>query len=109
MFKKYCKDCGCIVEVEYGQTEYTCTVCKRTGKINDLVPQWTLDARMEQLKAMHTIMMNANDENLYMRWIYLMPDCPSKEDFFDIALDKEQYNECFDLFLKLAKHEDMRW
>lgn len=106
---RYCKNCGSVVQTEYGKTEYVCEVCKQTAHLKDLLAGWTKDARMSQLKAMHDMMCEANDESLYMRWINLMPDGATKEDFFDIALDDEMYNECFDLFIKLVAKDGMRW
>ena len=62
----------------------------------------TIESRINQLKAMHTLMTEANDENIYMHWATLaVPDCPSEDDFEYIAQDEELYNECFDLFVKL--------
>ena len=109
MDKRYCKHCGQLITISYGQEEYTCLSCGNKGSFKDLVAQWTLDARMKQLKAMHELLCECNDERIYMNWIYLMPDCPTKEDFFDIALDEEQYNECWELFLKLVKSDGIRW
>ena len=57
---------------------------------------------------MHELMCQANDENIYMTWIYLMPDEPSEEDFEYIASDDEAYNECFDLFVKLIAKKGNR-
>ena len=105
----YCKHCGSEVKTEYGKTEFMCPNCGVVSKRNELVNAWTLDARMTQLKAMHTIMCECNEESIYFSWILLMPDAPTVDDFRDIALDEEQYNECFDLFLKLAAKEGMRW
>ena len=44
-----------------------------------------------------------------MTWIYLMPDCPAEEDFESIAIDDEQYSECFDLFVKLISKKGNRY
>lgn len=107
-FNYYCKDCGAVVETEYGKTEYTCT-CGRNVHIKDLVSGWVREARINQLKAMHTLMCNANDEGIYGSWIYTMPDEPSEDDFIDIALNESMYNECFDKFIKLIKYEGNRW
>ena len=71
--------------------------------------QWTKNVRIRQLKAMHELMTLANDENIYMAWIYTMPDEPSEEDFEDIAEDDEMYNECFDAFVRLIKHDGNRY
>lgn len=71
--------------------------------------KWAKDVRIKQLKAMHELMTLANDEDIYMAWIYTMPDEPSEEDFEDIAEDDEMYNECFDAFVRLIKDNDCRW
>lgn len=106
---RYCKNCGSVVEIEYGKMEGICKGCNQTVSRKDLLAGWTKDARMSQLKAMHDMMCEANDELLYMSWIHIMPDGATKEDFFDIALDDELYNECFDLFVKLVVKDGMRW
>ena len=72
--------------------------------------KYTRKARMAQLKAMHELMMNANNEGIYMVWIVTgVPDCPTEDDFEDIAADDKLYNECFDLFVKLIAREGNRW
>lgn len=66
--------------------------------------------RIEQLKAMHSLMQNANDEEIYMAWITLgVPDEPYEDDFVYIAEDDEAYNECFDLFVRLIRDDGCRW
>lgn len=71
---------------------------------------FTRDPRIVQLKLMHELMMNANDEGIYMAWIICgVPDCPREEDFESIAEDDEAYNECFDLFVKLIADKDNRY
>ena len=57
--------------------------------------------RIEKLKAMHNMILNIDDEDYYMTWIYTMPDCPSVYDFEDIAEDAEMYNEVEELFKRL--------
>ena len=65
--------------------------------------------RIEQLKAMHSLMQNANDEEIYMTWITLgVPDEPHEDDFVYIAEDDDAYNECFDLFVRLIRDDDCR-
>lgn len=107
--KYYCRNCGAEIEVEYGIESYTCSECKKEIEYKNLMRSWMLDARISQLKAMHDLMCEANDESIYMSWINVMPDCPSKEDFIDIAMDDEQYNECFDKFVRLIQHKGNRW
>ena len=72
--------------------------------------EFTKKARMTQLKAMHELMINANNENIYMSWIITgVPDEPNEGDFEYIAEDDKAYNECFDLFVKLIARQGNRW
>ena len=57
--------------------------------------------KIRKLKAMHEIMLNINDEDYYITWIYTVPDCPSEYDFEDIASDEEEYKHVEELFKKL--------
>lgn len=75
-----------------------------------MITQFARDSRIVQLKAMHELMMHANDGEIYMAWIVTgVPDCPREEDFESIAEDDEAYNECFDLFVKLIADKDNRY
>lgn len=71
--------------------------------------KFTKEARINQLNLMHRLMIEANDENIYMTWILLMPDEPTDEDIEYIAEDDEAYNECFDLFVKLISKKGNRY
>ena len=74
------------------------------------VNKYTKEARVTQLKAMHELMCNANDEGIYMTWITTgVPDCPTEDDFEWIAEDDQAYDECFDLFVKLIARKGNRW
>ena len=107
---RYCPDCGGAIETEYGKTQYVCPCCGSKHMLKELISNWVRDARVSQLKAMHTIMCNTNDEDIYMAWVTNgVPDCPSEDDYVSIALDKEAYNECFDLFVKLVQKKGVRW
>ena len=86
-----------------------CPYCDRPITFEETIENYIFKARVEQLKSMHEIMRNANDEEIYMTWIYTMPDEPLEEDFLDIASDDEMYNECFDAFVDLIKYEGNRW
>lgn len=57
--------------------------------------------RIRKLKAMHEMVLNIDDENYYMTWIYTVPDEPSDNDFEDIAENIEMYNEVESLFKRL--------
>lgn len=107
---RYCPDCGGAIEPEYGKAQYVCPCCGEEYTLKELVPGWVKEARINQLKAMHTIMCNTNDEGLYLAWAANgVPDCPSEDDYESIALDKEAYDECFDLFVKLVQKKGIRW
>jgi hypothetical protein len=107
--KCYCKECGTELEFGYGVTQTYCAGCDTSVQRANTIAEHTLDARMTQLKAMHTLMCEANDEMIYGTWIYLVPDCPSDEDFMYIALSDDQYNEAFDLFVKLIAKRGNRY
>ena len=70
---------------------------------------FVLEEKVNQLKAMHELILNANDEEIYMTWIYTVPDEPSEQDFIEIASDEKEYNEVFDLFLRLINDEGARY
>jgi hypothetical protein len=86
-----------------------CSHCNKDLGLNEVITPWNLDARIKQLTAMHEMMCQANDEMIYMSWITFMPDGATEEDIKYIALDDEEYNECFDFFIKLIKKEGNRW
>ena len=106
---RYCKNCGDIVEFPYGEATTHCSTCDKEIERQDAIAGWTREARINQLKAMHELMCSANDEMIYMSWIYTMPDCPSEEDFIDIAMNDDDYNACFDTFIRLIQKDDNRW
>ena len=107
--ERLCRDCGNKINFKYGKETIYCTACEKEITYNDTIAPWTFEIRMAQLKAMHELMCNANDEELYMSWICLMPDGATEEDFKDIAFDDDLYNECFDLFVDLIKYKGNRW
>lgn len=107
--KYYCRECGAEIQTEYGINEYTCPVCKNEIAYKNLMRSWELDARVSQLKAMHNLMCECNDERIYISWSYTVPDGATHEDFVDIAMDDEQYNEVFDLFVRLIQNKGNRW
>lgn len=113
----YCRWCGHIATKHVEATgadmtiSYTCE-CQRGRLLRpaEVIPGYTLDARMEQLKSMHTMMQNANDEDIYMVWAANgIPDGANTLDLLYIALEDEAYKECFDLFVKLIARKGNRW
>lgn len=108
--KHLCRTCGReVTKVNYETGYAYCPYCDLEVLINNTITDYKFRVRIEQLKAMHELMRNANDEEIYMAWIYIVPDEPSDEDFEYIALDDELYNECFDEFIRLINYEGNRW
>ena len=103
-----CRHCGEKVDIVADTTAH-CRECNKELQSSEIISPWNLDARMKQLTAMHEMMCQANDEMIYMSWITFMPDGATEEDIKYIALDDEEYNECFDFFIKLIKKEGNRW
>lgn len=108
-FNRYCRSCGHHIEINFQKFAAYCPICDKELTQADVIQGYRRDIRVRQLKAMHELMRDANDENIYMSWIYTMPDNPSEEDFQYIAMDDKEYNECFDKFLKLIGKEGSRW
>ena len=59
--------------------------------------------RLRNVMLMHQTMIDMNNENAYMSWIYRMPDQPTINDFDDFASDEEEYIELYLYFAKLLK------
>lgn len=108
-FNRYCRICGHPVEFGYDEITAHCPKCNKELRPKDVISGYTREARINQLKAMHSLMLQANDENIYMIWILYMPDEPTDDDFIDIASDDKTYNECFDKFVKLIAKEGNRY
>lgn len=105
-----CRTCGQPVKENHTTNTAYCANCKKELAPKETIASWTFDARVEQLKAMHTLMSNANDERIYCAWIVTgMPDGATKEDYEYIACDDELYTECFNLFARLIQYEGNRW
>ena len=109
MLEMYCRHCGEKVKFNAEGKFWRCTCIDKDLSAEDVIPGRIRDTRVNQLREMHKLMCDANDENIYMTWIYVMPDCATEEDFIDIASDDDQYNECFDLFIKLIAKKGNRW
>lgn len=99
--KDYCKACGSVIDFNYKETTI-CPVCNTELTAENVVPGWRMETNVTRLKAMHDLMCEANAESIYMTWATLgVPDCPSEQDFFEIALDEEECKEIFELFKEL--------
>ena len=51
------------------------------------------EIRLKNVKLMHNTMIDMNNENAYMAWIWEMPDCPYED----------RYMELYTYFTKLLK------
>jgi len=60
-----------------------------------------VNSRTKLLKTLHNIMINMNDENAYMTWIYIVPDEPTEDDFIDIACNDKDFEDVLNLFIRL--------
>ena len=109
MFEMYCRHCGNKVVFNEDGEFWRCNCTDKELHSEDTIPGFVMETRINQLKAMHQLMRQANDEDIYMTWIYVMSDGATEEDFKDIAMDNKQYNECFDLFIKLIAKKGNRW
>lgn len=108
-FNRYCRNCGHHIEINFEKFVAYCPICDKELVEADVIEGYRRDARIRQLKAMHELMREANEENIYSTWIWTMPDAPCEEDFVDIAMDDDAYNECFDVFVKLIAAKGNRW
>lgn len=61
------------------------------------------EIRLKNVKLMHETMIDMNNENAYMAWIWEMPDEPMDDDFEWFAEDVERYMELHNYFFKLLK------
>ena len=61
--------------------------------------------RLRAIIAMHTMVIDMNDESAYLSWIYLVPDEASEWDFIDFATndDGTTENKSFDEAVMLFK------
>lgn len=105
----YCKECGHHISWDYENSTAYCSVCNKELTRKEIIHASTRQSRIEQLKAMHNLMLLANDETIYASWIYVMPDGAIDEDFEDISIDDDLYNECFNLFVKLVASSGNRY
>ena len=107
--KVVCKKCGEHLELPYGEREVFCPICKKSLKAKELLPEFTLKDRKEQLRLMDSLIRLSNDENIFFIWINDVPDEASDEDLEFIAYDDERYNEVFDLFCELISEKGVRY
>lgn len=106
---RYCRSCGETVGFGFSEFSTVCPRCKQKVTRKTTMAEHTFKARVSQLRAMHNLMCEANDEYIYMEWIDYVPDEPFDEDFESIALNDESYNECFDVFVELIARKGNRY
>lgn len=57
--------------------------------------------RADFVRSMNNIMVHMNDENAYMKWIQVVPDGATQEDFEAIADNEELFDSTVYLFKDL--------
>lgn len=60
-----------------------------------------MKTKFENVKLMHETMLSMNNEDAYMRWIYIMPDEPCDEDFEWFANDAGEYSDLVCVFISI--------
>ena len=104
-----CKFCGEKVN-KIGEGIYKCPNHDRELSSKSVIDGYTLISRKNQLELMHKMMLECNDESIYLLWISTgVPDCPSDDDFLFIAANDDEYNETFDLFVTLISDKGNRY
>lgn len=59
------------------------------------------DDRTDFVRSMDNIITHLNDENAYMKWIQVVPDCATQDDFEAIADNEELFDSTVYLFKDL--------
>lgn len=59
--------------------------------------------RVDFVRSMNNIMVHMNDEEAYMKWIHVVPDGATQEDFEAIADDEELFDSTVYLFKDLME------
>lgn len=60
--------------------------------------------KFELVKSMNTIVVALNNEEpYYQRWIHIVPDCATDEDFWDIAADENLFKDTVNCFKDIMK------
>lgn len=59
--------------------------------------------RVDFVRSMNNIMVHMNDEEAYMKWIQVVPDGATQEDFEAIADDEELFDSTVYLFKDLME------
>ena len=59
--------------------------------------------RADFVRSMNNIMVHMNDENAYMKWITVVPDGATQDDFEAIADDEELFDSVVYLFKDLME------
>ena len=59
--------------------------------------------RFEFVRLMHDTMCDMNNEDAYFAWIWIMPDCPTREDLEWFAEDEKEFEELKQTFIKLLE------
>lgn len=72
-------------------------------KITGMMSVREFNENRKLLKAMHEVIMYMNDEECVIPWLYVVPDCPTEEDFEDIASDREAMDMACACFRRIVE------
>lgn len=76
---------------------------KKYSDSKEIFCEETKEKAAENIKAMHQLVLNLNDESAYESWITIVPDEPSDEDFEYIVTETELYDEAIRCFRYIVK------
>ena len=65
--------------------------------------EMTIAEKVNLIEAMNMMVIADTDENKYERWITIVPDQATVEDFEEIAEDKELFDATIEQFCKIFK------
>ena len=77
-----------------------CTMTNRE-RIDSAMMKAYNNERADFVRSMNNIMVHMNDEDAYMKWITVVPDGATQEDFEAIADDEELFDSTMYLFKDL--------
>lgn len=63
----------------------------------------TVSGRVHVLEAMHSIIESLNDESYYFnKWLFIVPEAPTREDFEVIATDQDYFDTAVKTFFRIC-------
>ena len=110
--KAYCPLCGNFMIIKKKKDKYLCDSCYELIRYECLVTEFTLEQRMNQIVLMDNLIHTYKNEDVHLKWSYVVPDNMTEDNVFYIALKESHYMKCIDTFLALVSNMNrlsMRW